>query len=137
MCINELDDTARKTIFSFSRRPEKMVFPKKSSWNMIFLVWSRKVIFFFPENMIFFPWAGSERRSFSGNTWKHDASPSEEKQETIYIGLTFGFSLNLFGWRYSTMNNLQYFVPFSPHELCLRVCLSADKGNYFPLGDSL
>ena len=24
----------------------------------------------------------SERRPFPGNTWKHDASPSEEKQET-------------------------------------------------------
>ena len=29
--------------------------------------------YFFPENMIFFPWAESERRSCSGNTWKHDA----------------------------------------------------------------
>ena len=39
--------------------------------------------YFFPENMIFFPWAETERRSFSGNTWKHDALPSsEEKQET-------------------------------------------------------
>ena len=39
--------------------------------------------YFFPENMIFFPWAASEKRSFSGNTWKHDALPSsEEKQET-------------------------------------------------------
>ena len=44
--------TARKTIFSFSRRPEKMVFPKKSRWNMIFLVLSGKMIFLFLENMI-------------------------------------------------------------------------------------
>ena len=44
--------TARKTIFSFSRRPEKMVFPKKLRWNMIFLVLSGKMIFLFPENMI-------------------------------------------------------------------------------------
>ena len=43
--------TARKTIFSFSRRPEKMIFPKKSRWNMIFLELSGKVIFLFPENM--------------------------------------------------------------------------------------
>ena len=28
--------------------------------------------FFFPENMMFFPWAESERRSFSGNTWTYD-----------------------------------------------------------------
>ena len=32
--------TARKTIFSFSGRPEKMIFPKKVRWNMIFLVLS-------------------------------------------------------------------------------------------------
>ena len=38
---------------------------------------------FFPKNMIFFPWAESEPRSFSGNTWKHETLPSsEEKQET-------------------------------------------------------
>ena len=30
--------TARKTIFSFSNRPEKMVFPKKS--RKIFIIWS-------------------------------------------------------------------------------------------------
>ena len=117
--------TARKIIFSSSRRPENMVFPKWSYWNMIFLVLSGKIIFpfpenvilplrrkmkddlsqknrriydiffkrsekkvfskgprwdmiflllsgkmvFFPENMIFFPCAESERRSFSRNTW--------------------------------------------------------------------
>ena len=33
---------------------------------------------------------------------------------------------NLFGWRYSTMKNLQYSVPFSPQELYWEVCLSAD-----------
>ena len=44
--------TARKIIFSFSRRPEKVVFPKKSNWNIIFLVLSGKIIFLFPENMI-------------------------------------------------------------------------------------
>ena len=41
-----------KTIFSFSRRPEKMVFPKKLRWNLIFLALSGKTIFFFSENMI-------------------------------------------------------------------------------------
>ena len=44
--------TARKTIISFSRRPEKMFFPKKSRWNIIFLVLSGKIIFIFPKNMI-------------------------------------------------------------------------------------
>ena len=47
-----IDYAARKTIFSFCRRPEKMVFPKKLCWNMIFLVLSGKMIFVFPENMI-------------------------------------------------------------------------------------
>ena len=50
--ITIADNTVRKTIFSFSRRPEKMVFPKKLRWNMIFLVLSGKMIFLFPENMI-------------------------------------------------------------------------------------
>ena len=44
--------TAQKTIFYFSRCPEKMVFPKKLRWNMIFLVLSGDMIFLFPENMI-------------------------------------------------------------------------------------
>ena len=56
-------------------------FQKGQRRHMIFLVLSVKMLFF-PENMIFFPWAESERRTFPGNTWKHDASPSEEKQET-------------------------------------------------------
>ena len=116
-------------MFSFSRLPEKMVFPKKLHWNMIFLVLLGKMIFLFPENMIlhlrrkmkddlsqkntrkynifftlsenmvfpkrtapahdlsciiwkdvfffpenkiFFPWAESERRSFSEDTWKYE-----------------------------------------------------------------
>ena len=46
------NSTARKTIFSFSGRPEKMLFPKILRWNIIFLVLSGKMIFLFPENMI-------------------------------------------------------------------------------------
>ena len=106
--------TVQKTIFSFSRRPEKMVFPKLSRWNSIFSVlsgsfsqkydltrrrkmkddlsqkeidgnkiftsnvlkrWSFQngthwdMIFvvllerwyFFPGNMVFFPWTENER----------------------------------------------------------------------------
>ena len=34
--------------------------------------------YFLPENMIFLPWTESERRPFPGNTWEHDASPSEK-----------------------------------------------------------
>ena len=42
--------TAQKTIFSFSRLPEKMVF----------LVPSTKVVFFPPENTVFFRWTENE-----------------------------------------------------------------------------
>ena len=40
---------ARKTIFSFSRRPEKMIFPKKSRWNLTFLLLRGNMTFFFPR----------------------------------------------------------------------------------------
>ena len=49
-------------------------FRKGPRRHMIFLVLSGKMVFF-PENMIFFPWAESEGRPSSGNAWKHDASP--------------------------------------------------------------
>ena len=66
----------------FSSGPlKRWSFQKGSRRHMIILVLSGKMVFF-PENIIFFPWGESETRSFSGNTWKHDASPSEKKQET-------------------------------------------------------
>ena len=52
---------ARKTIFSSSRRPEKMVFPKELHWNIIFLVLSGKMGGFFPKTMTFVLWAQNER----------------------------------------------------------------------------
>ena len=58
--------TARKTIFSFSGRPEKMVFLKKLRWNMIFLVLLGKMIFPFPENMILH----LRRNMKDGLSWK-------------------------------------------------------------------
>ena len=66
----------------FFRSPEKMVFPKRavSAHDLSCIIWKDGI--FFPENMIFFHQAESERRPFPGNTWKHDASPREEKQET-------------------------------------------------------
>ena len=38
----------------FFKCSEKMVFPKKSHWNMIFLVSSGKMAFLYLENIIFF-----------------------------------------------------------------------------------
>ena len=40
---------ARKIIFYFSICSEKIIFPKKSHWTMIFLVSSGKMAFFFPK----------------------------------------------------------------------------------------
>ena len=51
------DDLSQKNTWKydiFFKCSEKMVFPKKSHWNMIFLVLSGKMIFLFPENMILF-----------------------------------------------------------------------------------
>ena len=64
--------TARKTIFSFSKCFEKMVFRKKSHWNMIFLVLSGKMIFLFPENMILFFRHKRKDDLSQKNTWKYD-----------------------------------------------------------------
>ena len=68
---------------------------------------------------------------FHGGLWRrfHILLSSEKNQETEYIGFNLDFFLNLFGWRYSIMNNLQYFEPLSPQELYLEVCLSANQGN--------
>ena len=57
----------------------------------------------------------------------HILLSSEKKtRNSIFIGLEFDFFFNLFGWRYSIMKNLLYFVPFFPQELYLEVCLSAN-----------
>ena len=58
-----------------------MVFPKRAApaHDSSCTIWKDGL---FSRKQYLFPWAESERRSFSGNTWKRDASPSEEKQET-------------------------------------------------------
>ena len=63
---------ARKTIFSFSKCFEKMVFPKKSHWNIIFLVSLRNMIFLFLENMILFFRRKMKDDLPQKNTWKYD-----------------------------------------------------------------
>ena len=69
--------TARKTIFSFSKCSEKMVFHRtgiwhESHWDMILLVPSGKMIFFFPENMILFYRRKMKDDLSQENTWKYD-----------------------------------------------------------------
>ena len=80
---------------------------------------------YYLERWYFFPKTWS---SFPGQKAKDGPSheilgnmmhrPAKKKQETWYIGHRFGLSLNLFGWRYSTMTNLQYLVPLSPQGQC-------------------
>ena len=68
----ELSNTTQKTTLSSSGRPEVMVFPKKSRWNMIFLVLSGKVVFLFPENMVLSPGREMKDDLSPKNTWKYD-----------------------------------------------------------------
>ena len=99
---------------------EKMIFPKKSHWNMTFLViLSGKKIFLFPENMILFFRRTMKDDLSQKNTWKYIFFKCPEK-------MVFPKKIALFGWRYSTMKNLQYLVSFSPQELYLEVPLSAN-----------
>ena len=65
--------TARETIFSFSKCSEKIIFPKKSHQNMIFLVSSGKMIFLFPKNMVLFFRRKMKDNLSQKNTWKYDA----------------------------------------------------------------
>ena len=51
-------------------------------------------------------------------TWR--IAQRKKKHETWYIESKFGLSLNLSGWTYSIMNNLQYLVPFSLQGSCFR-----------------
>ena len=60
-----------KTILPFSRRPEKMVFPRKLHWIMIFLVLLGKMIFLFSKNMILFL-RQIMKDDLSSNTWKYN-----------------------------------------------------------------
>ena len=50
MC-NKSTDTAQKVTFSISKGFEKMVFPEKLHWKMIFLVLSGKMIFSFSQKI--------------------------------------------------------------------------------------
>ena len=67
-----ITNTARKTIFSFFKCSEKMVFPRKLHWNMIFLVVSEKMIFLFFKNLILFLRQKVKDDLSQKNTWKYD-----------------------------------------------------------------
>ena len=59
-------------IISSSGLPKRRSFqkgPRTRTWSFLYYLerWC-----FFPENTIFFPWAGSQRWPLSRNTWKYD-----------------------------------------------------------------
>ena len=75
--------TAQKATFYFCRRPEKMVFPKKSRWNMIFLVLLGKMIFLFPKNMILPPEGKWKMIFLKKNTRKYDIFFKNERDDLL------------------------------------------------------
>ena len=115
ICNGELqflcsESTARKTIFSFSGRPDKMVFPKKLRWNMIFLVLLGKMIFLFSENMILhLRWKMKADLSLK-NTRKYIffklsekiVFPKGPRQHMIFLALS---------WKMAFFSRNQYFFP--------------------------
>ena len=84
-----------KMIFS-SNVLKKWSFQKKLHWNMIFLVLSRKMVFFLPGNMIFFLWTENGRylsQETHGNMifsvymckcYKYDITLRPKKSKTIF-----------------------------------------------------
>ena len=64
-------DLPHEKLFFFSRRPVKMVIPKKSHWNMTFPVLSGKMIFF-PKKMILPPRRKMKDDLSQKNTRKYD-----------------------------------------------------------------
>ena len=117
----------------FSSNPLKIwSFQKVPRRHMIFLLLSGKMVFP-PRKHDLFPPSRKQKTAFLRKYMETWCIAQRKKQETWYIGQKFGLSLNLFGWRYSTMNNLQYFAPISPQEPCLGACPSADKGNHLSI----
>ena len=164
------DDLSRKITQKydiFFKLSKKMVFSKRAApgHDISCIIWKDGI--FSPENMIFFPWAGSERWPFSKNTWKYDIFcvhmrvlqtwchgllPKKKKKKKKNQRWSYPAKIRpkmievldwilerapailcTFGWRHSTINNIQYIVPFSRHEMCLEVCLIANKGDYLSI----
>ena len=82
-----------KTIFSFSKCFEKVVFPKKPHWNLIFIILSGKMIFLFPENLILFFRCQQKDNLSQKITWKYDIFfKCPEKTvfpKSLYLNMTF------------------------------------------------
>ena len=118
--------TARKTIFSFSKCSEKMVFPKKLCWNMIPLVLSGKMIFLFPENIILFFKPKMKDDLSQKNTWKCNSFfRCSEK-------MTFLFPENMilfFRWKMKMIFLKKYMEIWYFLQMPQKDCLSKKKNH--------
>ena len=78
------DDLSQKNSWKnyiFFKYSEKMVFPKKSHWNVMFLVLlSGKLIFLFPENIIVFFRRKMKDNLCQNNKWKYDIFSNAPKR---------------------------------------------------------
>ena len=91
--------TARKTIFSFSRHPEKMVFPKKLHWNMVFHLLLGKIIFIFPENMILRFRRKMNDDLYQKNIRKYDIFFKHSKKMVFSKRAALGYDLSCIIWK--------------------------------------
>ena len=97
------DDLSRKNTWKydiFFKCSEKIVFQKKSHWNMIFLVvLSGKMIFLFPQNMmLFFKWKMKDDLSRK-NTWKYDTFFKCPEKMVFPKKIELEFDLSCIIWR--------------------------------------
>ena len=78
---------------------EKMIFPKKSHWNMIFLVvLSGKKIFLFPENILFFRRTMKDDLS-QKNKWKYIFFKCPEKM-VFPKKIALEYDISCIIWKY-------------------------------------
>ena len=100
---------ARKIVFSFSTRPEKMVFTKKSRWNIIFLVLLRKIMFLFLENIILTLGGKWQMIFFKKNTRKYDSFFRSSEKKVFSKRAAPGHDLSFIMWKDGFFSRKQYF----------------------------
>ena len=106
--------TARKTICSFSKCSEKMVFPKKLQWNIIFLVvLSRKLIYFFFPEIWYYSFDGKWKMIFlRKNTWKYDIFFKFPEKMAFPKKITLEFDFPCIIWKDSLFFSGKYDIFF-------------------------
>ena len=97
------DDLSQKSTWKydiFFKCSKKMVFPKKSHWNMIFLVvLSGKVIYLFLEDMILFFRRKMKDDLSQKDTWKHDIFFKGPQMMVFLKRIALEFELSCIIWK--------------------------------------